>query len=417
VLPEDLLEVRRERAQGSAPTYAKRALSEYGKAARAFPNFPNRAVRAFRPNLPALEEFPITLWTQITNRKLRRASMTMLTGCEAMGYGPLREAIAAYASRSRGVVCTAAQVIVTSGVQESLDLVVRLFVNRGDRVCMEDPGYVGAARVFEATGVKIISLPIDKQGAKLPSTQQTARLVYITPAHQAPLGVAMSLTRRLEMLEWARKTNALIFEDDYDGEYRYQGRPLPALQGLDRNGVVLFAGSFSKVLFPALRLGYLIVPEDLAERFASAKSILNRHAPLLEQTVLCEFIQAGHFGRHLRRMREIYSERLGTLLDMGSKYLDGMMEVSKIEAGLQTVGWLTKGLDDREVAKAASARGVDSIALTSFYRSPQELARRERHGLQLGFAAVGPREIRRGVEELARAIEGYKGASLPERTL
>jgi GntR family transcriptional regulator/MocR family aminotransferase len=408
VLPEELLEVRRERAQQAASPQTRRTLAAYGKALRAFPGLSNRASRAFRPNLPALDEFPMTLWAKITNRRLRRASVAMLTGCEAMGFAPLREAIAGYVSRSRGVVCTAAQVIVTSGVQESLDLTVRLFIGRGDKVCMEDPGYIGAARVFEAPGAKVISLGIDEQGAKLPGARQTARLVYITPAHQAPLGVAMSLARRLEMLEWARKSGALIFEDDYDSEYRYQGRPLSALQGLDRNGVVVFAGSFSKVLFPALRLGYLVVPETWPERFAAAKSILNRHAPLLEQTVLCEFIEAGHFGRHLRRMREIYSERLGILLDLGSKHLDGVLEISKIEAGLQTLGWLAKGLDDREVARAASARGVDTIPLTGFYRSPQELERR--HGLQLGFAAVGPREIRRGVEELARALETVRSS-------
>jgi GntR family transcriptional regulator / MocR family aminotransferase len=262
--------------------------------------------------------------------------------------------------------------------------------------------------VLEAVGAKVISLGIDAQGAKLPSPRQTAKLVYLTPAHQAPIGVTMSLARRLEMLEWARTAGALVFEDDYDGEYRYSGRTVPALQGLDRNGVVLFAGSFSKVLFPALRLGYLIVPEDLVERFAAAKSILNRHAPLLEQTILCEFIEAGHFGRHLRRMRELYSERLGVLLELGNRHLSGMMEISEIEAGLQTVGWLVKGLDDREAARAASERGLDTTALTHFYRSQQELGRRERHGLQLGFAAVGPREIRRGVEELARSLDSMR---------
>jgi GntR family transcriptional regulator/MocR family aminotransferase len=410
VLPEELLEVRRANAKEAPLSHPRRVLSEYGKAVRAFPGLSKRPIRAFRPNLPALDEFPVTLWAQIANRRLRHASVTMLTGSDAMGYGPLRGAIAGYVSRSRGVLCSPEQVIVTSGVQESLDLTVRLFVGRGDKVYMEDPGYVGGSRVFEAAGANLISLPVDEHGAMSPEARQTARLMYITPAHQAPLGVAMSLKRRLEMLAWARKTGALIFEDDYDGEYRYRGRPLPSLQGLDRNNVVLFAGSFSKVLFPALRLGYLIVPEDLVERYAAAKSILNRHAPVLEQTILCEFIEAGHFGRHLRRMREVYSERLGVLLEMGDRHLKGEMEISKIEAGLQTVGWLARGLDDREAAQAASNRGVDSIALTSFYRDPQELAQRDRHGLQLGFAAVTPREIQRGVEELARALE-----SMPRR--
>ena len=408
VLPEELLEVKRAGARRASPQGQRRALAPYGRAVRGFPNFSSRASRAFQSNLPALDEFPVTLWAQIANRRLRRTSMSMLTGCEAMGYGPLREAIAAYVSRSRGVVCTGAQVVVVSGVQEALDLAVRLFVGPGDKVCMEDPGYIGAARVLEAVGAKVISLGIDAQGAKLPGPRQVAKLLYLTPAHQAPLGVTMSLARRLEMLEWARRAGTLIFEDDYDGEYRYSARPAPALQGLDRNGVVLFAGSFSKVLFPALRLGYVIVPEDLVERFVAAKSILNRHAPLLEQTVLCEFIEAGHFGRHLRRMRELYSERLGAMLELGDRYLSGMLEISKIEAGLQTVGWLATGLDEREVAKAASARGVDTVPLAGFYRSPRELERREAGGLQMGFAALGMREIRRGVEELARVIGGVR---------
>jgi GntR family transcriptional regulator/MocR family aminotransferase len=215
----------------------------------------------------------------------------------------------------------------------------------------------------------------------------------------------MSLARRLEMLEWARQTGALLFEDDYDGEYRYSARPVPSLQGLDQNGMVLFAGSFSKVLFPALRLGYLVVPEDLVERFAAAKSILNRHTPLLEQTVLCEFIDAGHFGRHLRRMREVYSERLGVLLEEGRKLVGGVLEISEIEAGLQTIGWLAKGFEGRVVATAAAGRGVEVIPLEAFYRSTQEFKKQERDGLQMGFAAVGPKEIRRGVEELARVLE------------
>ncbi len=409
VLPEELLEVRRGETKREAVRNPERRFAAYGRALRVFPGLLSRAPRAFRGNLPALDEFPAALWAQIASRKLRGVSMATLSGCEPAGYKPLRKAIAAYVSRSRGVVCSAEQVVVVSGVQEALDLTTRLFAAPGDKVYMEDPGYVGAARVFEAMGVKMLPLGIDEQGTKSPETMQRAQLVYLTPAHQAPVGVTMSLARRLEMLKWARRTGALIFEDDYDGEYRYSGRPVPALQGLDKDGVVLFAGSFSKVLFPALRLGYLIVPEDLVERFAAAKSILNRHAPLLEQTVLCEFIGAGHFGRHLRRMREVYSERLGVLLEEGRSQLAGVMHISEIEAGLQTMGWLARGIDGREVAKACAARGVEVVPLASFYRNEQA---REKDGLQLGFAAVTPKEIRRGVEELARVLESRDGVSL-----
>lgn len=276
---------------------------------------------------------------------------------------------------------------------------------------VEDPGYMGAARVFEAMGAEMLPLRVDGEGAKVPGVGQTAKLVYVTPAHQAPLGVTMSLARRLELLRWAWDAGALIFEDDYDGEYRYAGRTVPALQGLDRHGVVLFAGSFSKVLFPALRLGYLVVPEDLVERFAAAKSILNRHAPVLEQTVLCDFLEGGHFGRHLRKMRELYSERLGVLLDEGKRQLAGAVEISQIEAGLQTVGWLAEDLDGRELVKAAAERGLELIALAGFCRSAERWEQRPRDGVQMGFAAVNPDEIRRGVEELARAIDGLRKAA------
>jgi GntR family transcriptional regulator/MocR family aminotransferase len=228
------------------------------------------------------------------------------------------------------------------------------------------------------------------------------RLVYLTPGHQSPTGVTMSLSRRLQVLEWARKSGALLFEDDYDSEYRYSGRPVPALQGLDRAGVVLFAGSFSKVLFPSLRLGYLVVPSDLVESFAAAKSIATRHAPLLDQAVLCDFVAEGHLDRHLRRMREVYAERLSILVACAKERLAGLLELSPVEAGLQTVGWLNRSIDGEAVARAAAARGVEVKLLSRYSRR-----RLPRDGLQLGFAAIDEREIRRGVAELAIALDPH----------
>src|SRR5262249_51914768 len=199
---------------------------------------------------------------------------------------------------------------------------------------MEDPGYIGAVKVFESAGAKIRAVPLDEQGLEVGGARMRGcRLAYVTPGHQFPLGIIMSLPRRLALLEWARTSNALIFEDDYDSEYRYEGRPVPALQGLDAEGLVLFAGSFSKVMFPSLRLGYLVIPPDLVSYFAAAKSVTSRHAPLLEQAVLCDFISEGHFGRHLRRMREVYAERLAVLLESAAKSLAGLLEISKVEAG------------------------------------------------------------------------------------
>ena len=406
VLPEDLLQVRRKAA---APPRAQprppRSVSEYGRRVRPFPTIEIRAIRAFRPNLPALDLFPTTLWAQITARRLRRASARLLLGCEPMGYGPLRQAVADYLGTSRGVKCAPEQVAIVGGAQAALDLVARLVLDPGDRVCLEDPGYVGADRVFEAVGAQVSPVPLDDEGMVLREPGlRGARLVYLTPAHQFPLGVTMSLPRRLALLEWARTSGALIFEDDYDSEFRYAGRPVPALQGLDRDGLVIFAGTFTKVLFPSLRLGYLVIPPDLVDRFAATISVTSRFAPVLEQAVLCDFITEGHFGRHLRRMREVYAERLSVLLEEARARLAGLLEISTVEAGLQTVGRLRGGIDGESAAEAAAARGVEVTPLARYYRRHRR--RPEREGLQLGFAAVDANELRRGVRELAVALEG-----------
>ncbi|HEV8630048.1 MAG TPA: PLP-dependent aminotransferase family protein [Thermoanaerobaculia bacterium] len=395
-LPEELLPLRRTVEPPRPPHPPRRALAGYGRRVQLLPGVEARPTRAFRANLPALDLFPVALWSQLVARRWRRATLGLLSGSEPLGYGPLREAVADYLGASRGVRCTAEQVAIVSGTQEALDLVARLLLDPGARVAMEDPGYIGATAAFEAAGARVAALPVDDQGAVLRAASlRGARLVYVTPAHQFPLGTAMSLARRLAMLDWARDAGALVFEDDYDGEYRYSGRPIPALQGLDRHGVVLFAGSFSKVLFPSLRLGYLVVPADLVERFAAAKSAATRHGPLVEQAVLCDFIGEGHFGRHLRRMREVYAERLGVLLDSARERLAGRLDISPVEAGLQTAAWLPAGVDGEAVARQAAARQVEVTPLARYARRP--LAR---DGLHLGFAAVDRREIRRGVREL-----------------
>jgi GntR family transcriptional regulator / MocR family aminotransferase len=402
VLPDELLQVSSNaNAQLRAQQKHRRRMADYGRRVDLFTGFEIRPSRAFRANLPALDLFPATLWAQLTARRWRRASTNLLLGCHPLGYRPLREAVADYLGASRGVKCVPEQVAIVSGVQEALDLAARLFLNPGDRVCMEDPGYPGAAIAFEAVGAKISAARVDEEGMELRDRVLSgARLLYVTPGHQFPLGITMSLPRRLELLEWARKSGALILEDDYDSEYRYSGRPVPAMRGLDRNGLVLFAGSFSKVLFPSLRLGYLVIPADLLDSVAAAISVTSRHAPVVEQAVLCDFITEGHFGRHLRRMREVYAERLSVLLESARQRLAGLLEISNIEAGLQTVGWLERGLDGESVRNVAAKRDVEVIPLNWYSR-----VRMSREGLQLGFAAVDAREIRRGVQELAIALE------------
>jgi GntR family transcriptional regulator/MocR family aminotransferase len=400
VLPDRLLQAKHTARPKQQKQNQPRRLSEFAGRVRAFREVPTRPVRAFRTDQPALDLFNTTLWTQVAARRLRRASRNLLQGCGPLGYRPLQEAVADYLIRSRGVTCVPEQVAIVSGTQEALDLAGRLFVNRGDRVAIENPGYVGAAAVFEALGAVLSPVRVDDEGVVLDGALAGARLLYVTPAHQFPLGVTMSISRRLALLEWAHKNSVMIFEDDYDSEYRYSGRPVPALQGLDRHGQVLFAGSFSKVLFPSLRLGYLVVPLDLVDVTAAAQSLTKRHGPIMDQAILADFIQDGHFGRHIRRMRQVYAERLGVLLECSDRHLQGLLDVSDVEAGLQTVGWLHAAVDDVAAARAAAQRDIEVVPLSRYTRGSPT-----RGGLQLGFAAVDARQIARGVRELAAALE------------
>ena len=402
ILPDDLLQVSR-RAVARPPVRRIQPLrvSAFARRVNAFPGFTSRPTRAFRTDQPALDLFPTTLWAQLTARRLRRATTSLLLGCSPMGYPPLQRALADYLRTSRGVNCAPQQIAIVSGVQEALDLVARVIVNPGDRVCMENPGYTGAALVFRAVGAKIVTMPVDQEGMRVPDRHLPGvRLAYVTPGHQFPLGMAMSLRRRLKLLEWARQSGVLIFEDDYDSEYRYSGHPVPALQGMDRHGLVLFAGSFSKVLFPSIRLGYLVVPSDLVDSFAAIRSVTTRHAPLLEQASLCDFIAQGHFGRHVRRMREVYAERRSVLLECAQQRLTGLLQIIGVEAGLQTAGWLGGGIDGESAARAAAALDVEVTPLSRYCRGRSVPA-----GLQLGFAAIDPLEIRRGILDLSAALE------------
>ena len=401
VLPEELLQVARVRTQ-AAVRRRRPSLSAYARRLQPVPPSERGPVRAFRASLPALDAFPTGLWAQVAARRLRRLSWPLLAGGDPLGYRPLRQAVAEYLNASRGVKCAWEQVLIVSGVQEALDRAAHLLLDPGDPVWMEEPGYPRAAMVFRAVGARLCPTPVDSEGFDLQFGKRRwrrARLVYVTPAHQFPLGVTMSLRRRLELLEWARESRAVIFEDDYDSEYRYAGRPIPAMQGLDRSGVVLFSGSFSDVLFPALRLGYVVIPPELVEVFAAAESSSTHHPPLLEQAILADFISEGHFARHIRRMRELYAERLGAFLEAAHSRLAGALEIPPVEAGLQTVGWLKGKLSAEQAAAAAEKHAVDVVPLSRY-----SLARRTK-GLLLGFAAVDVPELRNGVERLARALE------------
>ena len=401
VLPEQLLHAGGLPAEARLP-HRRITLSAYAKRLQPFWARPAQRVRAFRANQPALDLFPTALWAQVASRRLRRASTSLLAGGETLGYRPLRAAVANYLNTSRGVRCTPEQVLIVSGALEGLDRTARLVLDPGEPAWMEEPGYPSAAAVLQAVGAKVCGVPVDSEGLNLEAgirRWNRPKLVYVTPAHQFPLGVAMSLRRRLALLEWARKAGVLIFEDDYDSEYRYSGRPVPALQGLDRSGVVVFGGSFSAVMFPAMRLGYLVVPPEMLDVFAAAQSVSKHHPSLLGQAVLCDFISEGHFARHIRRMREVYAERLGILLKAAREKLEGVLEISNVEAGLQTIGWLPSRFDAEAVAQAAEQKNVEVRPLRRY-----AYGRVPGNGIVLGFAAVEPKELRRGVEELARVL-------------
>jgi GntR family transcriptional regulator/MocR family aminotransferase len=366
---------------------------------------PGRArPRAFPLGLPALDAFPRQLWTRVLTRRARRSLGDLLGYQDPAGYWPLREAIAAYLGLARGVRCGPDQVLVVSGAQAGIDLAARLLLDPGDPVWVEDPGYYGARGALTGAGARLVPVPVDVDGLDLGAARRRepdARLAYVTPSHQFPVGETMSLARRLDLLAWAEAAGGYVLEDDYDSEYRYVGRPLPALQGLDQAGRVVYAGSFSKVLFPSLRVGYLVVPDGLVDAFTAAQRFGEVHVPALEQAALADFIADGHLGRHVRRMRALYAVRGRTLIRAIRRQAPDALEVRSAHAGLHLVAWLPPGADDRAAAERAAAAGVEAQAL-----SDHALERPERGGLLLGYAAVPEPEIDRATVRLARALAG-----------
>jgi len=363
----------------------------------------SRPALPFRPYEPALTEFPMEIWARVAGRRLRQASSSLLAGGDPRGYAPLREAIAAYVGSSRGVNCAAESVVVVSGVQQGLDLIARVLIKPGEAVWMEDPGYFGAIAAFRQAGARIIPVPVDQAGLSVSQGEKLCKLAkaaYVTPAHQFPLGMAMPVERRMSILMWAREAGAFLVEDDYDSEYRFDSRPIPALQGLDKAGSVIFLGSFNKVLFPSLRVGYLIAPPSLLDPLLAMRLNIDFHPPSLDHAILCDFITEGHLARHIRRMRDMYAERLATLRHEARKYLSGLLDLSEIQAGLNTAGFLRNGMSSRQAEVLAANHGIEAPGLDRF-----ALKRRDVEGLLLGFAAFDERQIRRGIVSLADALE------------
>ena len=358
----------------------------------------------FRPGVPAFDQFPFDTWTRLLNQCWRRRAIELLNYGDPAGYLPLRRAIVDYMTIARGIRGTPEQVIIVAGAQQGLELTARLLLDGSDSVWMEEPGYVGMSSALQVQGATVVPVPVDDAGLDVQrgiDRAPTAKMAYVTPSHQFPCGVTMSLGRRLELLNWAEKADAWILEDDYDAEFRLVGRPIPALQGLDANDRVVYLGTFTKVLFPALRLAYLVVPPDLVDRFAAAKAAVDRQSPTPDQAVLARFIEQGHLARHIRRMRALYLERADALVRHADRHLKGVVQVSRPEAGMHTIGWLPDGEDDLDVSRRAAEAGVVAWALSKCYRHGVDAPR---PGLVLGFAAYTEAEISEAVRTLAGVV-------------
>jgi GntR family transcriptional regulator/MocR family aminotransferase len=359
-------------------------------------------IRPFRSGVPALDLFPRRVWSRLLSRRWRRGAVPLAYGY-AEGDVALRAAIAEYVRSARGARCSDGQVLIVGGSQQAVDLTARAVLDPGDAAWVEEPGYWGVRAALVAAGARLVPVPVDAEGLNVEAgeaLEASARIACVAPSHQMPLGVTMSAGRRLELLAWARRFGACIVEDDYDSEYRYASRPLACLQGLDDAGSVVYVGTFSKTIFPALRLGYVIAPPGMVDALQAARAAADRHSPALEQSVLADFIGEGHYTRHVRRMRAAYQERRDALRAAVAKRLAGCLTLGPADAGMHTVGWLTPGTDDRQISAALLAVDVDAAPLSRYWTGPPSGA-----GLMLGYAAYTPEEIEAAVERMARVLD------------
>jgi GntR family transcriptional regulator / MocR family aminotransferase len=357
---------------------------------------------AFRVNLPALEHFPAAVWSKLINRYSRRPTRQSMAYGDALGYMPLREAIAEYLGAARAVRCKPSQILVTTGSQQCLQLSAQVLLDANEPVWMEEPGYPGARQALIMAGAQLVPVPVDQEGLNVAEGVRrggNARAVYITPSHQYPLGVTMTATRRMLLLNWAARSGAWIIEDDYDSEYRLGGRPIPSLQSLDTGERVIYIGTFSKVMFPALRLGYMVVPEDLVDAFSTAREATDQFSSTLYQAAMTDFIRDGHFARHIRKMRMLYLERRTALVEGIQSQMNDKLEVIGAEAGMHMVALLPPGVSDVALSKKAAEMGISAMPLSSCY-----LKAPVRAGLILGYGGTDARQIRDGVRKLKTLI-------------
>jgi GntR family transcriptional regulator/MocR family aminotransferase len=368
---------------------------------------PQRPV-PFRINMPAVDSFPVARWRMLMKALLADSSIGsgyLLGETEPAGYRPLREAIARYLIIRRGVSCTPEQVVIVAGAQQGLDLAARLLLDPGDRVWCEDPGFPGAVAALRAAGARVGAVPVDQDGMEVETgirLYDDARLAVVCPSSQFPLGRTLSLARRLALIEWARKRDAWIIEDDYDSEFRYRGRPVRSLQGLDGGHRVVYVGTFSKVLFPGLRLAYVVVPKPFVELFINARIVAGRQSPTFEQAVVERFMSEGHLGRHIARMRRLYDRRRSTLATILGEVAAPWLRLEPAETGLQMLAWLPEGWDDGEISVLGQQAGLEITPLSRL-----AVEKRLPPALLLGFGNFPAAEMRIGAEKLATVLRTY----------
>jgi len=382
-------------------------VARFGRTAAAEWERMNFALQAPRSALPYdfaygrsdLEKFPFAMWRRILLRCARKTRVRELDYGQAAGNIALREAICAHVRRSRAVVCDASQIVVVNGAQQALDLIARVLMEPGDGIAFEDPSYQGTWELLQAVGVRLLPVSLDRDGldpAKIPAE---ARIVLVTPSHQFPTGVILPLARRLALLKWAKRRNAIVVEDDYDGEFRYEGQPLESLQGLDREGRVIYVGTFSRTVFSALRIGYLIAPKRLVQAFTAAKWLCDRHTATLEQATLAEFISSGMYERYLRRVRRRNASRREALMAAIHLHLGHRVDVTGDGSGAHVVIWPGRLLSEESAISAAADRGVRVYGIAAYcWRKPR------RTGLMLGYSRMSEAQIREGIRRLAEVL-------------
>jgi GntR family transcriptional regulator/MocR family aminotransferase len=363
---------------------------------------------AFSVHQPAFDRFPFPIWSSLITRHSKSPRLSAIHNTDPRGSESCREAICTYLRTARAVHCDPSQVMVVAGSQQALEISARVLLGDGSPVWFEEPGYRLARNVFQGAGCRLVPVPVDEDGMIVSAGIKLcpkARAVYVTPSHQYPLGSTMSASRRMQLLNWAQSAGSWIIEDDYDSEYRFESMPIASLQGLDRNARVIYVGTFSKVLFPSLRLGYMVIPADLVEHFISVRVAMDIFPPYLHQEAITDFIREGHFARHIRRMRLLYSERRTALVKSIREQFGSSLEIHGTQAGMHLAVTLPKGLNDREIATKAARNGLWLWPL-----SPSYLGEVPRQGFILGFGNTAVEEMSRAVSQLRAELPGMNVA-------